>query len=331
MNIRRSLLLFIVSACCVVAAAQTQQQKQPRGPYLVGPGDVVEVKVFGQPDLNATAQVDGDGNLSSLPYIDPIPATCLSEKQLQKDIAVAYSRLIKEPQISVLVVQRNSRPPASVSGAVRKEGTVPMLKKQRLNEVIAAAGGFTERASGTIQILHTEPLMCPEPGEEVEAQPIDATKIPLQIVKIADLRAGKPQANPPIRPGDYVLVTEAEPVYITGSVVSPTGIFLSEDLKLSRALAMVGGARPEAKTSDVRIIRTVPGSSEQQIIHVDLDAIKKSQAPDVKLQAYDVIEVPEASVFSSKRLGTTILGAITGGMMSAISTSGTYLPQRVIY
>jgi len=300
--------------------------------YLLGPGDVLDVRVFGQPDLSSVTQVDGDGNISSLPFIDtPISAKCRNERDVQKDIAAAYGKFINNPQVSVRITERNSRQPATVFGAVRQPTKVDMRRKVRLNELVAASGGFTERASGTIQILHTEPLMCPEPGEEVEAQPIDATKIPLQIVKIADLRAGKPQANPPIRPGDYVLVTEAEPVYITGSVVSPTGIFLSEDLKLSRALAMVGGARPEAKTSDVRIIRTVPGSSEQQIIHVDLDAIKKSQAPDVKLQAYDVIEVPEASVFSSKRLGTTILGAITGGMMSAISTSGTYLPQRVIY
>ena len=300
--------------------------------YLLGPGDVLDVRVFGQPDLSTITQVDGDGNISSLPFIDaPIPAKCRNEREVQKDIAVAYGKFINNPQVSVRITERNSRQPATVFGAVRQPTKVDMRRKVRLNELVAASGGFTERASGTIQILHTEPVMCPEPGEEADAQPIDATKIPLQIVKIADLRSGKPQANPPIRPGDYVLVTEAEPVYITGSVNSPTGIFLTEDLKLSRALAMVGGVKPEAKTSDVRIYRTVPGSSEQEIIHVDLAAIKKNQTPDVKLQAYDVIEVPEASLFSSKRLGTTILGAITGGMMSAISTSGTYLPQRVIY
>jgi ribosomal protein L13 len=37
-------------------------------------------------------------------------------------------------------------------------------------------------------------------------------------VKISELRAGKIEANPIIRPGDYILVTEAEPVYITGAV-----------------------------------------------------------------------------------------------------------------
>jgi polysaccharide export outer membrane protein len=206
-----------------------------------------------------------------------------------------------------------------------------MKRKVRLNEVIAASGGFTERASGTIQVLHTEPVMCPEPGEEADAKPIDGTRIPLQIVKIADLRAGKIEANPIIRPGDYVLVTEAEPIYITGAVVSPQGVYLREQLTLSRALAMVGGARKEAKLTDVRIYRQKPGSIEQDLIHVDVAAIKKSQKPDFLLMPYDVVEIPEAGAFSSQRIGSTLVGAITGGLSGAITSSGTYLPTRIMY
>ena len=60
-------------------------------------------------------------------------------------------------------------------------------------------------------------------------------------------------------------------------------------------------------------------------------AIKKNQKPDVLLQAYDVIEVPEAGMFSSSRIGQTLVGAITGGLSSAITNTGMYLPNRVIY
>src|SRR6185295_12966791 len=102
---------------------------------------------------------------------------------------------------------------------------------------------------------------------------IDGTKIPLQNVKIAELRAGKIEANPVIRPGDYVLVTEAEPVYITGAVVAPQGVFLREQLTLSRAMAMVGGTRKEAKLTDVRIYRQKPGATDQEMIRVDYAAI----------------------------------------------------------
>ena len=159
--------------------------------YLLGPGDVLDVRVFGQPDLNAVVEVDSDGNISSLPFLEsPIPAKCRTEKAVQKDIATAYAKYLKNPQVSVRIAERKSRQPATVFGAVRQPTRVQMQRKVRLNELMAASGGFTERASGTIQILHTEPLMCPQPGEEADAAPLDGTKLPLQIVKISELRAG---------------------------------------------------------------------------------------------------------------------------------------------
>jgi polysaccharide export outer membrane protein len=350
MKVKLSLIvaLAFVLSLAMFAYAQEPQQQQSSAPpppsqasaldiqgsktYLLGPGDVVDVRVFGQPELSSNVQVDSDGNLSALPFLEkPISAMCRTDKEVQKDITLAYSKFINNPQVSVRIAERNSRQPATVFGAVRQPTRVEMKRKVRLNELMAVSGGFTERASGTIQILHTEPLMCPEPGEEALAAPIDGTRIPLQIIKISDLRSGKVEANPVIRPGDYVLVTEAEPVYITGSVNSPGGIYLRDQLMLSRALAMVGGARKEAKLSEVRIFRQIPGSANQEVITVDVAAIKKNQKPDVLLQAYDVIEVPEAGMFSSSRIGSTLMGALTGGLSSAVTNTGMYLPSRVIY
>jgi hypothetical protein len=94
---------------------------------------------------------------------------------------------------------------------------------------------------------------------------------------------------------------------------------------------MVGGTRKEAKLNEVLVYRQTPGSTKQEIIKVDVAAIRKNQKPDFLLQAYDVIDVPEASMFSPGRLGPTIFSALTGGMASAISNTGMYLPQRVIY
>lgn len=349
MKVKKSLILAIVCAFLLVGLVQAQEPQQPSAAppvapqspgldiqgmksYLLGPGDVLDVRVFGQPELTTTVQVDSDGNLSALPFLEtPIKAKCRSDKEVQKDIAIAYAKFINNPQVSVRISERNSRQPATIFGAVRQPTRVEMKRKVRLNELMAVSGGFTERAAGTIQILHTEPLMCPEPGEEAAAEPIDGTKIPLHIVKISDLRAGKVEANPVIRPGDYVLVTEAEPVYITGAVLSPGGIYLRDQLMLSRALAMVGGPRKDAKLNAVKIFRQVPGSANQEVILVDVEAIKKNQKPDFLLQPYDVIEVAEAGMFSKKMIGPTLLNAITGGVTGAISTTGTYLPSRIIY
>lgn len=326
MNIQRSFCLSFVVACSMLGAVQAQQSqgktqkaqpaKPASQPYLLGPGDVVEVKVFGQ-DLSSNAQVDADGNLSSLPFLDPIPARCRTEREVQKEITMAYSRLIKEPQVSVRIVERNSRPPASVSGAVRQNGKVPVLRKQRLNEVIAASGGFTEKAAGTIQILHTEPVLCPEDGENVESFPIDGTAIPFEVVQIADLKKGT--SNPIIRPGDLILVTEAEPVYITGSVVAPGGIMMRDQLTLSRALAMVGGTRPQANLSEITIYRQKPGSNQQETIKVDYAAIKKNKTPDVFLKPYDVIDVSESGFFGRDVWLKNVIGALTGGIQNSLS------------
>src|SRR5712691_9091587 len=348
MNVRIFSLSAVFSCLILAALVQGQEPSQTQGPvqtqqapsvdnqgirnYLLGPGDVVDVRVFGQPDLNAVVEVDSDGNISSLPFLEsPIPAKCRTDKQVQKDITKAYAKYLKNPQISVRIAERKSRQPATVFGAVRQPTRVQMQRKVRLNELVVVSGGFTERASGTIQILHTEPLMCPQPGEEAEAAPIDGTKIPFQVVKLSELKAGKPEANPIIRPGDYVMVTEAEPVYITGSVVSPQGIFLRDQLTISRALAMVGGVRKEAKSSDVRVYRQKPGAQNQEVIKVDYAAIKKNQKPDFFLEAYDIVEVPEAGMFSPSRIGQTMMGAVTGTMNTMFSTMGQTLPTRVVY
>src|SRR5215211_1374919 len=212
MKVKRSLVLAVGFACLLAGTVHAQEEQQPAPPpppatnpaqsasmdiqgiktYLLGPGDVLDIRVFGQPELSSTVQVDSEGNLSSLPFLEtPIPAKCRSDKEVQKDIAIAYSKFINNPQVSVRISERNSRQPATVFGAVRQPTRIEMKRKVRLNELVAVSGGFTERASGTIQILHTEPLMCPGPGEEALAAPIDGTRIPLSIVKISELRSGK--------------------------------------------------------------------------------------------------------------------------------------------
>ena len=311
MNLMRPFAVLALLICVVSGVAYGQDKG-----YLLGPGDVVEIKVFGQSDLNSTAQVDGDGNLSSLPFLDPIPAKCRTERAVQKDIAAAYSRLIKDPQVSVRVVARNSRQPASVNGAVRQSGKVQMEQPMRLNELIAASGGFTDKAAGTIQILHTQPLLCPGPGEQAESLPIAGTAVPLHVVKIADLAKGT--ANPVIRPGDLVLVTEAEPVYITGSVVAPGGILLRDQLTLSRALGMVGGLRKEANQSEIIIYRQKAGSAQQEIIKVDFEAVKKNQKPDVFLQPYDVIDVSGGGILAGRGWLELLIAAFSGGLRNTV-------------
>ena len=312
---RKTLILFallISLGASVFVLAQEQSSGPSSTPsvdtqgvrsYLLGPGDILDVRVFGQSDLNSVVEIDSDGNISSLPFLEaPIRAQCRSDKDVQQDIAKAYGKYIRNPQVSVRISERKSRQPATVSGAVKSPMQVTMLRKVRLHELLTKAGGWTERASGTVQIMHTEPEMCPE--QKAIFQPAAAVASPdsfgILVFKLTDLKAGKEEADPFIRPGDIVIVTEAEPVYVTGSVMGARELPLRNDLTLARAIAMAGGPQRLAKTSEVHIYRQKDGVVGQQDLKYNYDAIKKGKAPDVLLKPYDIIDVGESSLFSGK-------------------------------
>ncbi|HEX5704327.1 MAG TPA: polysaccharide biosynthesis/export family protein [Pyrinomonadaceae bacterium] len=337
------LILFAVFAALgVTALAQTQSgggdfqpssvDNQGIRRYRMGAGDILDVRVFGQPDLTSAVEVDEDGNISSLPFIeDPIPAKCKNEKEVQKLITEAYAKYIVKPRVSVRITERRSRPPAIVFGAVRLPSRVSMNRRLRLHEVLVTAGGVTQNASGTIDILHTENEMCVEP-EEVPTTVAAASAVAanhskesdigkLESFKIIDLKGGSAANNPYIRPGDIVIVNEGDPVFITGAVFQPREMIIKDQITLSRAIAMAGGPQKLANTSQVHIYRKKDGKIGSEDLKFDYDAIRKGKAPDVLLQAYDIVDVRPVGTFSPKSLGEMLKGMSMGTLGS--------LPMRI--
>ncbi|HEV7843803.1 MAG TPA: polysaccharide biosynthesis/export family protein, partial [Pyrinomonadaceae bacterium] len=222
------LFILLVLVCCCGASSLVQAQEQtptvvqtsgPMPPstggvptsasldsqgirnYLLGPGDTLDIRVFGQPDFAWTGEVDSEGNIQPHFIETPIHALCRTEKDVRKDIVTAYSKYLKNPQVSVRTIGRNSRPPAIVYGAVRAPQRVQMQRSAHLKELIAVSGGLTERSNGKIQVLHTESVMCPGQGETVEVIDKENGVYPFKEYKVTDLLAGKEDANPTIRPG----------------------------------------------------------------------------------------------------------------------------------
>jgi len=293
--------------------------------YLLGPGDMLDVRVFGQPDLSSQVEIDAAGNISSLPFLEtPIRAQCRTEKDVQKDIATAYAKYIKNPQVSVLIKERKSRQPATISGAVRTPMQVDMRRQVRLHELVTKAGGWTDRASGTIEVMHTEPPMCADPGVFKNASLSEKGTFGISIFKINDLKLGKEEADPYVWPGDIVIVTEGEPVYVTGAVISPRELVIRDQLTLGRAIAMSGGAQRMAKTSEVHIYRQKEGQPGQDDLKFNLDAIKRGKDPDPVLKPFDIVDVGEAGLFSGKGMGNMLKTLVQG-------SSGLILQRGVIY
>ena len=350
------------------------------GTYLLGPVDILEVRVLGEPQMSGNFEVDDQGKIE-LPFIDePVPANCRTDRELRQIINDALRRYIRNPRVYVRVADRRSRPPAVVFGAVRVPSRFQMNRRVRLLELLAQTGGLTEQAGGTIQIFHTEPVRCAEqeaaldplmalaaatapqttpaaaPANAQQTPPAattpanstaapaaqtasaetangetaasdDPLRLPFEVYSVADLRAGRESANPFIRPGDIVIVQDAPPVYITGAVVSPQGVYLRDHTSLTMAFARVGGIKREARASHVRIYRQRPGAMEPEILTVNYDEIRRGRRPDIQLQPYDIIEVPEAGFFSGPNLGRMLLGMATGGLQTMV----TGLPMRVLY
>src|SRR5262245_48524580 len=209
MRKERIVLLSLIASLglCVTVWSQEPQSQAPASPglpsvdsqgvgtYLLGPGDILDVRVFGQPDLNSVVEIDGDGNISSLPFLEaPIKASCRTDRQVQKDITAAYAKYIKSPQVSVRITERKSRPPATISGAVKTPMQVMMMRRVRLHELITRAGGTNDRASGLVQIMHTEAEMCPEPGEVPDKN--NSATWGIANYNLLDLRLGKTDADP---------------------------------------------------------------------------------------------------------------------------------------
>src|SRR5215831_11797800 len=336
---RKSLILAAISFIVLVAPfsfAQDQMQGPPPGAtgssvdsqgirrYVLGPGDVIDVRVFGQPDLSSVAEIDADGNVSSLPFLEkPIRAQCRTEKEVQKDVALAYAKYIKNPQVSVLIKERKSRQPATIFGAVRYPQQVTMMREVRLHELITKAGGWTERASGTIEVMHTEPLMCSDEGGVFKNATLsEKGSFGIAIFKINDLKAGKEEADPVIWPGDIVRITEGDPVYVTGMVASPRELVIREKLTLTHAIAMAGGPQRMAKTNEVHILRQKEGGQDELKFNYDL--IRKGKDPDPELKPFDIIEVGEAGMFSGKGMSDLFKGVVRG-------TAGVATQRGIIY
>ena len=310
----------------VLAQSQSQQQSQPTAPvyqpgsssideqgirgYRLGPGDILDVRIWGQPDLNSTAEIDEDGNISSLPFIeDPIPAKCRTEKDIQKSVTEAYAKYLVKPRVSVRTVERKSRPPATIWGAVHAPTRVAMLRRIQLHEMVTAAGGFTDKAGGTIHIIHTMPELCPEPGEVVAQKSAPGSDIgQLETYKITSLRSGAGEGDPFIRAGDLVEVVEGDTVFVTGFVVQPQAFIMKDQTTLTMVIAQAGGVQRLAKTSEVHILRRKDGKMGGEDIKVNYEAIRKGQQKDVVLEPYDIVDVGELSMLSGKKLGDLLTG-----------------------
>jgi polysaccharide export outer membrane protein len=290
----RSLYVFLFGLCSLHLLAQTpsageapqpapaNETAPPQSPHLLansnvklGMGDLIEISVFGVPDLSTKTRISGSGDVY-LPLIDYVHIADLTTDEAQELIQkrLEDGGFVRGPHVSIFVDESASQAITMV-GEVNRPGPYPAIGDRRLFDLISAAGGFTEKAGRIVTIEHHG-----DPGQKVELQ--------LSSNNLAE----DTQENVDIYPGDLIIVSRAGIVYVVGDVQRPSGFLVSEDNALSvlKALALAGGGTRTAALNKARILRQTPNGIQE--IPVSLKKILYAKAPDVALVKGDILFIP---------------------------------------
>ena len=120
--------------------------------YHIGPGDVIEISVWKDPELSRNLVVPPDGTIS-FPLIGSINVTQLTVPELRKIVAQKLSDFIPDATVTVILIEINSLK-AYVIGKVNNPGEFIIDQTTNVMQILAKAGGLTPFASdGNIKIL----------------------------------------------------------------------------------------------------------------------------------------------------------------------------------
>jgi polysaccharide export outer membrane protein len=284
------------------APAQTADAPRPqvssggvanRPKLLIGPGDEGEFSVYGVTELTQKFRVSSTGYIS-VPLIGEVRLAGLSSSEAEQLIAkkLQEGEFIRDPHVTVFVKDYASQG-ISVMGEVARPGAYSALTSRRLYDLFQAAGGLTQRAGKTVTIAHA--------GQNQKALTIELSDDPAQAA----------EANVEVLPGDTVVVSRAGVVYVLGEVNRPGG-FVVEDKPVTvlQALARANGPTRMASLSHVRMLRHTPQGVQNT--DIDLKKIFQAKAPDVPLQAEDILFVPASGTKAlAERGSSSILSMIT--------------------
>lgn len=128
-------LILLLSFCSFANDSQN---------YILGAGDKIEIKVFGQPDLDVTSLLGNSGEIN-YPFLGKVKLVGLSVSQVEQTISKGLQPdYLVNPNVYAQVIEYR---PFYIHGEVKEPGAYPYQPAMTVNQAIALAGGLTERAS----------------------------------------------------------------------------------------------------------------------------------------------------------------------------------------
>lgn len=161
--------------------------------YIIGPGDVLQIFVWRNPELGATVPVRPDGKIST-PLVEDMVAVGKNPSALARDVEKVLAEYVRSPQVNIIVTQ-----PASVFSQVKVIGQV--MRPQALAyregmtvlDAVLAVGGLGQFAAGNrARIVRTE----------------DGRQKEIKLKLVALVNDGDMKQNVLLKPGDVLVVPE---------------------------------------------------------------------------------------------------------------------------
>ena len=283
--------------------------------YILGPGDLLEIRVFQVEELNTTVRVGLTGTIT-LPLLGQLRAADLTPLELQFKIANRLAeKYVQDPQVTIFV-QEYQNQPVSIIGAVEKPGVYQLTTRKTLIEMLSLAGGLakknTQPAGRTVLITRPEGFGDLQPADGLEV--LGPHKVAVNLRGL--LYSQQEHLNIQIRPRDIIIVSKADVIYVAGEVKQPGGFVLDDEEKVTvlQALAMARGFDRYPAKGSARIIRRFEDGSRQEI-PVHLGKILKGKSPDPLLIANDILFIPSSKGKGAAMRGTEAVISVVSGLL----------------
>lgn len=199
------------------ALTANQTHSSEPAPYLIQPGDQLDIKFFYNPELNETLTVRPDGKIS-LQLVDEVQAAGLKPSELDEVLTKEYSEELKKPAITVIVKAFGGQR-IFVGGEVNEQGLITISGNMTPLQAVFNAGGFKETASPQNAIVIRK-------GPNNEPIPIS--------INLKDAMQGKTDAV------DFLLKPD-DVVYVPKSAIAKANTFVNqyiENLFLYRGVSL---------------------------------------------------------------------------------------------
>ena len=259
------------------AASVAASTSSSAGDYEVGPGDVLDIAVFGNDDLSRVPTVQTNGSIT-FPLLGEVQVAGLTVAEVQRKITNLLAKdYLVNPQVEVKVKEYQSQY-VSVVGEVNSPGRKPIRGRMRLLDALIESGGFKTTSSGEVLITRTDGSF--DDGKKAITVRISQSATIQDTINL-ELR---------LKNGDIISALPKSFVTVDGEVNRPGRYPIESDLTVTGAVSLAGG-RTRFGSGSVKLRRIDPQSGKVSVIEVDIKDVQNGKKPDVAVLPNDVVSV----------------------------------------